>query len=81
MQGNFLSPAVQSIVRETLREAHTRKASLPAEYAGEEGIGDAVPEEEGSGEIVEKLSYLDMEKRQVKAVSDEAQDDGRVVDV
>ena len=84
VQGNFLSPAVQTIVRETLREAHTRKASLPAECAGKEGIGegsDAVPEEGEGGEIVETMSHPDMEKRQVKAVNKEGQDDGRVVDV
>ena len=81
-----MSPAVQSIVRESLREAHARKAALPAERAGEEGVGeeeedDVVPEEGERCEVVERMSYLDMEKRQVKAVNDKGQDDGRVVDV
>lgn len=74
---------MQSIVRESLREAHARKAALRAERAGDEIVGeegDAAREEEG-GEVVENMSYLDMEKPQMKAVNEKGQDDSRVVDV
>lgn len=84
VRGNFLSPAVQSIVRESLREAHARKAALPTERAGDESVGeegDAAPEEGEVGEVVRKMSYLDVERPQMKAVNEKGQDDSRVVDV
>lgn len=74
MQGNFLSPAVQAIVRESLREAHARRAAaVPQDPPAEAGV-------EGEEEVVERMSYLDMEKREMMD-SEGGEDGGRVADV
>lgn len=87
VQGNFLSPAVQSIVRESLREADARRAALPKEPAQkEEEVQEAGSDREGGeaagrgNEVVEKMSYLDMEKKEMRDL-DGREDNDRVADV
>lgn len=78
VQGNFLSPAVQSIVRESLREAHARRAALPKEAVAREEVEGG--EAKGEDEVVERMSYLDMEKREMRDLEG-GEDNGRVADV
>ena len=68
---------MQAIVRESLREAHARRAALPEEPPPESGSAAG---EHGEDEVVERMSYLDMEKREMRDL-DGGEDNGRVADV
>jgi 21S rRNA (uridine2791-2'-O)-methyltransferase len=67
IQGNFLSPAVQSVVKDFIRDSHRRRVAAREQERGKER-GPQPSEEEEDGEIAveERPGYIDMEKAAVQ---------------
>ncbi|KAL2876365.1 2' O-ribose methyltransferase [Colletotrichum sp. CLE4] len=87
IQGNFLSPDVQGMVKEYLeRNRHRKKISPPAEEDEEEENDDEDSSEDSEAAVIEeKPSYIDME-RAASGTSSTAKDGaeakkGRLVDI
>ncbi|KAI3326277.1 23S ribosomal RNA methyltransferase [Xylariaceae sp. AK1471] len=73
IQGNFLSPAVQNMVKEYLREFAQRKSAVDRE--------DQTSEDK-EGAIAEKLSYIDTERAEsIESDHETTLDDGKLVHV
>ncbi|KAI0833113.1 23S ribosomal RNA methyltransferase [Hypoxylon sp. FL0890] len=74
IQGNFLSPSVQQLVKDYLIEFAQRKSPV---------VPEVEPSEEGETVITERPSYIDTERAEsVKSGHEEdLENDGRLVDV
>jgi 23S rRNA U2552 (ribose-2'-O)-methylase RlmE/FtsJ len=73
IQGNFLSPSVQQLVKDYLVEFAQRKSpSAPAVESSEE---------DGKGVITERQSYIDAERAESVESEENLEGDGRLVDV
>ncbi|KEZ40626.1 21S rRNA (uridine(2791)-2'-O)-methyltransferase [Scedosporium apiospermum] len=83
IQGNFLSPAVQALVKESVREAYLRREAAlkreaeekkkEAEFAQAEGEANIASEEERREALAEERSYLDMERLEMRNIKDEGE--------
>ncbi|KAI1778167.1 23S ribosomal RNA methyltransferase [Hypoxylon cercidicola] len=71
IQGNFLSPSVQQLVKDYLAEFAQRVAPVPVEE----------PSGDGEGVIAERPSYIDTERAESVGPEETAESDGRLVDV
>lgn len=75
IQGNFLSPVVQNMVKDYLVEFAQRRK--PSNQEDEEEVS-----EEETGEITEKPSYIDTERAEsIESGHETHIDDGKLVDV
>ncbi|KAI0179248.1 23S ribosomal RNA methyltransferase [Hypoxylon sp. FL1284] len=71
IQGNFLSPAVQQLVKDYLVEYAQRAPPAPV----------AAPTVDGQGVVTERPSYIDAERAESVEPEESVDSDGRLVDV
>ncbi|OHW99749.1 ribosomal RNA large subunit methyltransferase j [Colletotrichum incanum] len=73
IQGNFLSPDVQDMVKEYLSRAKSRKVSSPRPPSESEQDDDDIEFSDGEAALVDdKPSYIDMERAAAEAAATEA---------
>lgn len=72
IQGNFLSPSVQQLVKDYLAEFAQRRS--PSAAAAESP-------EDGEGVVIERPSYIDAERAESIESEETLESDGRLVDV
>lgn len=71
IQGNFLSPSVQQLVKDYLVEFAQKSPALPA----------VEPSEDGEPIVAERPSYIDAERSESVEPEETVESDGKLVDV